>query len=179
MVVPPGTGAPEVDNTLPDPPAAPPPTNMTPYQNQLDAAKGMGMQAAMLKMLSMMLILMGLGLIAAGIALLNNHTTFPIGIALICMGVALVAMGIMMLMMAQQMAAAAKGMGDQIKNQYGQDEQGQVVDECSDQSVQSGTAPENCKPATKPDHKTPQVKENIEKERASDYKIEEGESSPQ
>lgn len=175
VVVPPGTGAPggEVDNNLPPPPDAPPPTNATPYQNQLDAAKGMGMQAAMLKMLSMMLILMGLGLIAAGIALLNNHTTFPIGIALICMGVALVAMGIMMMMMAQQMAAAAQGMGDQIKNQYGQDEQGKVVNECSDQAAQNGTAPENCKPATKPDHKTPQVKENIEKERNSNYKIEE------
>ncbi|MBI5244972.1 MAG: hypothetical protein HY922_15005 [Elusimicrobia bacterium] len=184
VVVPPsapgGAGTPPVDDSVPDAPPVNTPENATPYQPNLDAAKGMGQMAGMLKLMSMMLLAIGAVLIGIGIKLMGNPLTSFIGAVILAMGLALVAMGMMMLMAAGQMADAAKGMGDQISDQYGQEDQGQIVNECSDQALADGTAPANCRPATQPvkQHPNPSLKQDIENERNATYELGDGGSEP-
>lgn len=139
IVVPPGSGI--QDPGVPD---LPPGTNVTPYQSDMDAAKGKGDQAAALKQLGMMMLAIGAALVAMGLALMGNHTTFPIGWALLGAGLALIAMGMMMLGMSANMASQAKNDGKKIADQSGQKDQGEIVDECADQATNQGTKVANC-----------------------------------
>lgn len=148
IVVPPGSGI--QDPGVPD---LPPGTNVTPYQSDMDAAKGKGDQAAALKQLGMMMLAIGAALVAMGLALMGNHTTFPIGWALLGAGLALIAMGMMMLGMSANMANQAKNDGKKIADDSGQKDQGQIVDECADQATNQGTKVANCK-AVAPDQVT-------------------------
>lgn len=161
IVVPPGSGI-----TDPGVPDLPPGTNVTPYQSQMDSAKGMGDQAAALKKMGMMLLAIGAALVAAGLALMGNHTTFPIGWALLGAGLALIAMGMMMLGMSADMAKQAQNQGKNIDEQYGQKDQGEVVDQCAQEATTQGTKTDNCS-AQKPDavaNPDTSVKEAVEAE---------------
>lgn len=161
IVVPPGSGV--QDPGVPD---LPPGTNVTPYQSDIDAAKGKGDQAAALKQLGMMMLAIGAALVAMGLALMGNHTTFPIGWALLGAGLALIAMGMMMLGMSANMASQAKNDGKKIADQSGQKDQGDIVDQCADQATNQGTKVDNCS-AQKPDqvaNPNTNVKEAVEAE---------------
>ncbi|TBR24918.1 hypothetical protein EPO15_03100 [bacterium] len=161
IVVPPGSGV--QDPGVPD---MPPGTNVTPYQSDMDAAKGKGDQAAALKKLGMMMLAIGAALVAMGLALMGNHTTFPIGWALLGAGLALIAMGMMMLGMSANMANQAKNDGKKIADESGQKDQGEIVDECADQATNQGTKVDNCS-AQKPDqvaHPDTSVHEAVEAE---------------
>ncbi|MFA5138715.1 MAG: hypothetical protein WC728_05720 [Elusimicrobiota bacterium] len=122
-------------------------TNSTPYQSSVDQAKSDTGSAASLKMLGTMLIVMGVALAAVGMALMSNPFTVAIGAAILAIGVALVAAGVACLMMGQQKANDAKGQGQEISDQYGQQDQGDVVDECSSEAIADGTAPDSCSSA--------------------------------
>ncbi|HBL15504.1 MAG TPA: hypothetical protein DD417_01720 [Elusimicrobia bacterium] len=132
-----------MDTSVPSAPEVGETENQTPYQGLLDGAKGMGNAAAMLKLISVVLI-------AAGIALIAMASG-PWAAFIIAIGIALIAAGAMMFMMAMNMASAAKGMGSQIEDAYGQDDQGAIVDECADQAVADGTKVDACNPSTKPE----------------------------
>ncbi|MFA6029180.1 MAG: hypothetical protein WC969_04925 [Elusimicrobiota bacterium] len=170
-VVPPsagtGTGT-GVDNTLPTVPEVPPGGNVTPYQPTLDAAKGMGNMASMLKLLSLVLI-------AAGIAIMAMASG-PWAFILIMIGLMLVALGMMMLSMAGAMAGMAKNMGNMMKNMYGQQDQGQIVDECADQAYSKGTKIANCSPATQPEEnkRNTSVQQAVQDESNATYQMDGG-----
>ncbi len=172
MVVPPGNGAPDgVSNSVPD---VGPGVNQTPYQNQVDNAKNAGDQAAALKNLGMMMLAIGAMLCALGMALMGNHTTFPIGYMLLGAGMALIAMGMMMLMMSGKQADAAKGQGKNIDNQYGQKDQGQIVDTCADQAANNGTKTDNCKAQAPQVDGRNTVHQDVETESKQTYSLDNG-----
>jgi membrane protein implicated in regulation of membrane protease activity len=126
-VAPVGSGAPSDQNqtTAPCPAdytpvdggGCQPPTaqgqNVTPYQGQVDAAQSMTTMALILAVL-------GLALLAIGYA----NTPWPWAYALIGVGIALLAVAIVMALMAQSM-------GSSIGNQYGQQEQNNVIQQQS------------------------------------------------
>ena len=159
-----GGGAP--DTTMPTEQETVAGQNVTPYQNPLDSALALGAQAGKLKIMSMMLIAIGIILIAIG------SSMGLWGWAVIAAGIALIAMGIMMLMQAMQMAAQAKALAEGIKAQYGQEYQQDIVDECMDQAVGSGTQPKDCNPSTRPDPKSDTSE--LTKERDSTFELESG-----
>lgn len=154
VVVPPGTGAPSPDVPV-NAPAIPPARDITPYQPQLDAAKGMGNTAGMLRMMGMALIVAGMIIIA----------TAPPWWKLV--GVAMVAAGVMMLSMAQNMAKQAKQIADQIKNAQDQTDQAKIA-------ADAAQAKADGKDYTPPDlsDKTKRnegVKQAVEETRNADY----------
>lgn len=151
-------GGPGITNDIPD---VGPAGNVTPYQSNLDAARNLGNNAAMLKMIGMMLLAAGAALVAIGRALMGNHTTLPIGVALVAAGMALIMMGLMMLAMSADMGQAAKGQGDVMEQGYGQDDQGTVVDDCADQAVNGGVQTENCDPSLQGEHFDNQLTNDI------------------
>jgi hypothetical protein len=172
VVVPPGGGAGLTTGTSdPTPPAVGPSSNATPYQSNVDAAKQMGNNSAMMKMLGMMMIAMGVGLIASGTVLKSNHTTFPIGVALVAAGMGMVAMGVMMLQQSASMAGMAKDQADVIEDGYGQDDQAGVVDECADQANQNGTESENCNPSMQPQDFDGQLQNTIQEDVAAERNV--------
>lgn len=129
VVVPPGQGAPDVDNSTPKAPEVGPYKESTPYQDQLDAAKEMADQAGKLRMMGMLMMVLGAGMIAAGVYLLQGNpepTTKYIAYGMIAGGTAMVGMGVMMLAQAQNMAKQAEAMGKQIQQQD-QQAQGQIA----------------------------------------------------
>ncbi|TBR21344.1 hypothetical protein EPO15_10540 [bacterium] len=158
VVAPLGSGAPDLGVT-PGAPDVPPGVNVTPYQNQVDNARGLGEQAAALKNQGMMLLMMGgmllmigLALMAAGAALMAAPPPMNlIGIALMGAGAALAAaggamisQGMEMLQQAQQMAQQAKNQGNDIDKRYGQPEQGGIVGQCAQQSADTGITVDAC-----------------------------------
>jgi len=137
IVVPPGNGAPDgLANGAPD---VGPGMNATPYQGAADAAQTQSDSAQGMKATS-------LALIAAGTAMLLAATKagFPANIILAAIGGALMAAGAMMAMMAGKMGDNAKKQGDYVEDNYGQEDQGQVIDECADQASQNNVATQNC-----------------------------------
>ncbi|MDE2293173.1 MAG: hypothetical protein KGL53_13915 [Elusimicrobia bacterium] len=182
IVVPPGNGAPTtagLNAGTPDQvPSVGPGTNATPYQSQLDAAKSMGNQAAAMKSMGDMMLMIGLALIAAGAALMGNHTTIPIGVALMAAGAAMMAMGMMMLGMSAKMAGQAQNQGNNINQQYGQQDQGNIVNSCAQQATQNGTTADNCKstnPGANQDSHT-NVHQAVQDETNANYKLGDGSS---
>jgi len=173
-VVPVGTGATGIDNSVPDAPTVPTGENVTPYQPNLDAAKNMGSQAGMMKMIAMMLLALGAILMAVGAALMYFHSTIWLGLIILGIGLALVAAGMAMMKAAAGMADAAKKQADQIQQQYGQEEQGQVVDECADQSYATGQSSDACRPATTTPQANPNssVQQDVAEERNATYALE-------
>ncbi|MBI4345279.1 MAG: hypothetical protein HY553_00380, partial [Elusimicrobia bacterium] len=173
VVVPPGSGAPD-ENSFPKPPPVGPAKDVTPYQPQLDAAKGLGDAAGMLRIMGVMFMLAGAALMFAGWQMKTTADAMPdmvpgpvppamipnpakppaqmAAYAIIAAGVAMVGAGIMALAMAQNMATQAEKMGDQIKNQYGQEKQGQIA-------TDTAKAKADGKPYTPPDM-TDQTKPN-------------------
>lgn len=158
VVDPLGSGAPDVGVT-PGTPDVPPGVNVTPYQGQVDNARGLGEQAAALKNQGMMLLMMGgmllmigLALMAAGAAMMAAPPPMNlIGIALMAAGAALAAaggsmisQGKQMLEQAQQMAQQAKNQGKGIEQQYGQPEQGGIVGQCAQQAADTGVPVDGC-----------------------------------
>ena len=168
IVAPSGGGAPDM-NGAPD---LPPGQNITPYQNEMDQAKGMGNQSAALKKLGMMMLAIGAMLVATGLALMGNHTTFPIGWALLGAGMALIAMGMMMLGMSANMADQAKDKGKNVDEQYGQKDQGDIVDDCAGQAANEGTKTENCQTQRPQVDGRNTVHEDTEKEKNATYTLE-------
>lgn len=158
IVSPLGSGAPEAGLT-PGAPDLPPGANLTPYQGQVDNARGLGEQAAALKNAGMMMLMMGGMLLMIGIALMAAGAAMMaapppmnlIGIALLAAGAALAAAGaglisegMNMLQQAQQMAQQAKNQGNGIADQYGQPEQGAIVGQCAQQSADTGMPVDAC-----------------------------------
>lgn len=158
VVVPLGGGAPEVGVT-PGAPEVPPGVNVTPYQGQVDNARGLGEQAAALKnqgmmmlMMGAMLLMLGIALIAAGAALMAAPPPMNlIGVALMAAGAALAAagggmisQGMDMLEQAQRMAQQAKNQGNDIAQRYGQPEQGGIVGQCAQQAADTGVPVDGC-----------------------------------
>ncbi|MBI3300409.1 MAG: hypothetical protein HYZ75_19765 [Elusimicrobia bacterium] len=169
IVAPSGSGAPDVG--VPD---LPPGTNITPYQSQIDNAKAMDNNSAMLKVLGMMMIAIGVGLVAVGRALMGNHTTFPIGIALVAAGMSLIALGTMMLAMSASQAKSAQNQGKNIDEQYGQEDQGAIVDDCANQAQNGGTKADNCNSTPPQVNGRNTVREDVQTELDSDYTLEGG-----
>ncbi|MFA5139724.1 MAG: hypothetical protein WC728_10870 [Elusimicrobiota bacterium] len=177
IVVPPGVTDPEPDpNPDPDPPTPPSPRPEPPiYQPPMDNARNSGNDAAMLKVLGMLLLAMGAIMVAIGMKLLSNPFTAGIGAMLLAIGIALIAAGIACLAMSQQKANDAKGNGRTVSQQHGQDDQGQVVNECAEQAAQ-GISIENCRPSMGPDYfqqkLTNTVHADVEAERNATYTLE-------
>ncbi|TPW17828.1 MAG: hypothetical protein FD126_3567, partial [Elusimicrobia bacterium] len=144
MLDPLGSGAPDL-GVRPGVPDVPLGVNVTPYQNQIDNARGMGDQAAGLKNAGMEMLMMGLALMAAGAALMAMPPPAnAAGIALMAAGAAMMAMGMGMLQKAQDMAQQAKDKGKGIEQQYGQPEQGTIVGQCAQQAANTGVAVDGC-----------------------------------
>ncbi len=151
VVVPPGAGMSSGANDISPPPSVGPSDNATPYQSQLDGAKGMGDSSAMMKIMGMLMLAIGAVLIAIGASMT------PVGWGLIAAGVALMALGMMLLQMSADMAQSAKNQGQAIEDAYGQDDQSDVVDDCADQAVGQGISTEDCTPETT----TEDIEENL------------------
>lgn len=156
VVVPPGSGAP---GAAPGAPDLPPGANLTPYQGQLNNANGLGDMSAMLKKLGEMLLAIGGMLLAVGLALVAAGTALLaapppmnlIGAALIGAGGALAAVGgglmsagEQALQRSQDMANQAQNQGNGIAQQYGQTDQGNIVNQCAQQAAATGTPVEAC-----------------------------------
>lgn len=153
-VVPPGSG---LD---PQAPVTGPGQNMTPYQSQIDSAKASDDDAAGLKNMGTMLIIIGILLIASGLP------------PLVIIGIMLLMMGMGMLKQSKQKGDEAKQQGDQVADQYGQKEQGGVVDKCSDEAVGSGTKPADCPaPKVKVDGRNT-IQEDVRKESDAGFTLE-------
>lgn len=167
-----GSGAPDlgVRPGVPDVPAG---VNVTPYQNQIDNARGMGDQAAGLKNAGMEMLMMGLALMAAGAALMAMPPPAnAAGIALMAAGAAMMAMGMGMLQKAQDMAQQAKDQGKGIEERYGQPEQGGIVGQCAQQAANTGIAVDGCA-ARNPDGNVVthvEVRKATEEEGRADFK---------
>jgi xanthosine utilization system XapX-like protein len=148
MTTPLGDGAPGVSEDSDDNSsatnAADTGTNATPYQPNVDRAKSDSGNAAALKALGALLIALGVILALIGMKLMSNPFTAPIGVMILMIGIVLIAAGIACLMMGQKKANDAKGQGKQISDQYGQKDQGDIVDECSSEAIENGTAPDYC-----------------------------------
>lgn len=158
IVDPLGNGAPDLGVT-PGAPDLPPGVNVTPYQGQVDNARGLGDQAAALKKMGEMLLkmgamlmMMGIALMAAGAALMAmpppanaaGIALMAAGAALLAAGGAMMSAGMGMLAKAQQAAQQAKDQGKGIEQQYGQPEQGKIVGQCAQQSANTGVAVDAC-----------------------------------
>jgi hypothetical protein len=126
----------------------PPGQNVTPYQPQVDNAKNADNNSGMMKMLGMMLLAIGAILLALGLALVSNPMTAPIGAMLMALGAVLMGLGAMMLGQSADQADKAKNQGKQIQQQYGQNDQGSIVDQCADQAYENGTQSEACQTGT-------------------------------
>lgn len=172
VVIPPGSGAPDV-TSLPTPPPVGPPVNATPYQGNLDALKGMGDMAGQMKMMSIMMIIAGLALIVAGYGM-----GLPWGIALVVAGIALIASGFMMAASAANMAAQAKKMADSIvAQQYEQTEQAKIAaDTAKAKAENKPYTPPNLSEKTK---RNDDVKKAVEGERNATYEFDDGTGSNQ
>lgn len=153
-------------------PDLPPGQNITPYQSDMDAAKGAGNQAAALKKLGMMMLAIGAMLVALGMALMGNHTTFPIGWALLGAGLALIAMGMMMLAQSASQADQAKDKGKKVDEQYGQKDQGDIVDDCAGQAAGSGTKTQDCQTQKPQVDGRNTVHQDAEAEKNATYQLE-------
>ena len=169
VVVPPGPGAPSDFGRVPTAQGI----NTTPYQIPLDRAKDMAKQAAKMKRTGSILMAIGAVLILAGIALMFVPVWGPIvGAILIALGATLVGIGITMNLMAQKMAKQARTLADQIQKAYSQTNQAQIVRECVDQAIATGS--EDCRPATQAPDFSSSTSEAVEKERSSSYELERG-----
>ncbi|MFA6029216.1 MAG: hypothetical protein WC969_05120 [Elusimicrobiota bacterium] len=128
--------------------------NVTPYQDKVDSAKSSSNMA-------LILTLIGAALIALGYYLYSQAETLGISAAI---GAVVMALGAMMVLMGLLSANAAKQKGEEIKDKYGQEAQGEVIDECADQA----TNKQNCNP--KPvDQKPNTVKTDATKESNATY----------
>lgn len=119
VVVPPGTGAPDITKPdlgePPEPPPVGPPANVTPYQKALDAARNMAKAAGKLRMMGILMMVAGAALVASG--------WWPT----VIVGLAMIAMGIMMLAAAQNLAGQAKAIAKGIAAFQDQVEQAQIA----------------------------------------------------
>lgn len=143
-VTPNGTGAPDV--SMPTAPSTPSGNGVDPgLQNALNQIGAMADAARKMQQQGEQMMMIGYLLIAAGVGLLFWPMT-AVGIALIALGGMLVAMGMMMKDMAQMMAQMAKSMGAALSAQTGNTQQGQIINECTNQAL-GGTAVANCHPS--------------------------------
>jgi hypothetical protein len=132
-VVPVGGGAPDV--------SAIGHRNATPYQPLVDQAKSDGNSAGTLKVLGALVIALGAVLILTGLALLvggNNAGMAAMGLLLIALGVLAIIGGMAMMKAGQRQADQANGAGQRISDQYGQQGQGQTVQDCAQRAYAEG-----------------------------------------
>jgi hypothetical protein len=129
-------------------------TNVTPYQGLVDNAKGMSEQAEKLKTMAIALMILGAALLAA----------WPWGTLI---GVILLALGAMMYSMAKSMSSQAENMGRQISNQYGQEEQGKIIERHGSNSANPNESRDRDIEVKNT------AKDDIEAERNADYTLEE------
>ncbi|HAH05054.1 MAG TPA: hypothetical protein DCM05_00790 [Elusimicrobia bacterium] len=114
---------------------------------------------------------LGAGIVAAGQAMVTAGTALVTeGQQMLMIGMGMIAAGGGMLAAGLMMAMAAKGQGDAIDKNYGQKDQGQVIDECADQAVNK----ENCRPSTvnQPGNT---IQEDVAAERNATYSLDNGE----
>ena len=128
--------------------------NATPYQGLVENAKQMSDQAAKLKIVAYALIAIGIGLLFV----------WPWGTVI---GVLLIALGGMLLGMAQSMSSQAENMGKQVANQYGQKEQGKIIEREGSNSVNPNDSHERNINIENSAH------DDIEEEKNSNYTLEE------
>jgi hypothetical protein len=163
-----GSGASDVTET----PSVGGSGNQTPYQSNLDDAKKKTGSALMLTIFGGILLAIGTALVifaknlaATGIGSLAASHWMMIGIALILAGLGMLIAGVVM-------SNSAKNEGRTIANQYGQKDQGKIVDECADQAVKK----ENCKPKTSVDDKltNPGVSQAVKDESGASFDFDNG-----
>lgn len=136
------------ETKVPDPG---PTKDVTPYQQELDEARGLTQKAKELKSNGTIMIALGAAMIAAGIALLAIWGSWAAGIALIVSGGAAVYLGMSMVSQATSAAKQAKALADKIGQQWEQAAQaaklkactGRALDgkDCDDLSTRCGYKP--------------------------------------
>lgn len=144
-------------------------TNVTPWQPEMDVARGLLGQAGKMKLIAIALLGAGAALIVKARAIPPNHTTAIIIGALLAAGGALLIAGFKMGADARSVANQAKSIAERVQKNYGQVEQGQIIKECADQAAQ-GVSADRCRPYTRPDFSST-VPEDVRKERDSDYRL--------
>lgn len=148
-------GAPDLTSSAPALPAG---ENKTPYQKQVDDAKQKNGMTKMMLILGALLIAAGLTLLALAEAeVLTGEWLKPVAYALIGAGAALVLAGFLM---GQQ----AKDDGKQVADQYGQKDQGAVIEDCAEQALGKS----DCAPKAVEQPKTT-VHEAVEAESKAGY----------
>lgn len=110
---------------------------------------------------------LGIGLAAGGVSAIAAGGVIAAAVGMLTAGTAL-------RLEAQRMTEDARKLGSQIKEQYGQEYQKKIIDECLNQALE-GTKPSECDPATKPNPKS-NVAESVQKERDSTYQIQENQN---
>ncbi len=141
------TGAPDL--TMPTAPDAPTGGALDPgLQNSLGQIGNMADQARQMQQQGTTMLLLGAALIALGIYMLHAGwasfgITAAIGAMLIALGAVFVGMGNSMKNSAKSMADMAKASGAALSAQIGNQQQGKVINNCTDQAL-AGTAVKDC-----------------------------------
>lgn len=178
QVVPPlGSGAPDVTQDQGSIPPAGPTKDVTPYQGDYDKADQLAKQAKKMKTMGMIMLMLGAALMLAGVWMLKealaaeplSQTQVIIAVAMIAMGAALMGTGVMMLAMAQNMAKQAKMIGEMMKQQYDQKDQGQVA---ADRAQANADGKEYTPPDMSKHHeRNEELHENIESQKNATYEL--------
>jgi hypothetical protein len=145
-VVPPGSGAPP-DTSMGGTPADPTGGATDPgLQGALAQISALANQAMQDMQMGEMEVLIGGILLGIGIALEWNVWTSAIGYILAAAGLAMIAMGMSNINKAKQEEAQAMSEGQTLASQIGNEQQGQAINYCTQQAVNSGTPVSGCTP---------------------------------
>jgi hypothetical protein len=158
-----GAGAPDVTQ-----PSVGPGENKTPYQDKVDKAKQDNKMAMMLTLLGLAMMGVGAALLmkAKAMAASPDPATKALAAKLAMAGKAALALGAAALIAGLMMSKKAKDNGDRIAKDYGQPEQGAIVNRCADQAV----LPAECRPGRFAQPVTP-VAEAAAAERESGFTV--------
>ncbi|MBI3566165.1 MAG: hypothetical protein HY079_13280 [Elusimicrobia bacterium] len=144
-VAPNGVGAPDV--SMPSTPDTPTGYGVDPgLQNALNQIGSMADAARQMQQQGEQMLIIGAAIMIIGYALIDVVWTAAIGAVIIAIGAMIMGMGYMMMQMAKQMAEMAKSMGSALSAQTGNTQQGQIINECTDQAL-AGTQVSNCHPS--------------------------------
>lgn len=158
-----GTGAPDLTQ-----PSVGPGVNKTPYQDKVDGAKKDNKAAMMMTLIGLMLLAAGAAAMMLGKKLMAapDPATKAMGASLLKLGKGLLVAGAAMLLMGLMQAKKAKEKGRQVAEEYGQPEQGAIIDGCADEA----TRPVECSPRRLTQPPTP-VREAVALERQSAFQV--------
>lgn len=160
-----GAGAPDLTQ-----PSVGPGVNQTPYQDKVDGAKKDNKTAMMMTLIGLMLLAAGAAAMMLGKKLMAapdpTGATQAMGANLVKLGKGLLVAGAAMLLMGLMQAKKAKEKGRQVAEEYGQPEQGAIIDGCADEA----TRPAECSPRRLTQPPTP-VREAVALERQSTFQV--------